>query len=103
MRLPVADVAVTTYTVEAPEICPECGADLTTKYALKHWEYQDQSRSATMHEGTDLGWESDLPEGGDNYIPLEWYCAACDHRLAGGNESLTPTPREGNRDATTAN
>lgn len=87
MRLTVSKVISSPYVVEVPDRC-ECGADLTASGALLHYEYQEQSRHATMHGGTALDWDDELPSGGDDYIPLEWQCAKCRRVLAAGEQHL---------------
>lgn len=87
--------------VEVPDRCPTCASNLFKEGALKHFEYQDQSRSATMNvykePGThtkpteyheELEWGDDLPQSGDSSLALEWQCSHCGHVLAQANVRL---------------
>ncbi len=88
MKLDVAEGTYKLVAVEVPETCPnpDCGADLTNEWALKHWEYEDQSRPATwVSDNEDIEWSGDYrPDAGGDCIPAKWDCRACGTNLALG-------------------
>jgi len=83
MKLPVHDIGLLRREVELSPFCPNCSADLTGPGALLLWEYQDQKRY-TSKDDSGFRWGTDLPEGGDSYIEIEWHCSNCDSVLVEG-------------------
>jgi hypothetical protein len=84
LRLSVDDLMVRRRTEHVPARC-ECGADLTSPRALKHWEYQDQQRSASIaSDGID--WSDSLPSAGETFLACSWICAACVAELLAARE-----------------
>jgi hypothetical protein len=61
---------------------------------LRHWEYQDQKRHATMDKHGVLEWEGDeLPEtsGAPDFLPQSWSCDQCNNEVHRGEvHSLEP-------------
>jgi hypothetical protein len=98
-KVTVFDLVVREREVDVPAKCPKCEADLTLPDALKVWEFQDQCRPAHFGEvwqGEGLNWDDSLPDAGENYMPVDFYCKKCDHLLATGEE-LTITGEDETR------
>jgi hypothetical protein len=80
LTLSVDDLVITNRSEEVPTRC-KCGADLRAPRALRHWEYQDQSRSARIERDGSIDWSDELPECGESFLACGWNCAACDGML----------------------
>lgn len=93
IHIHVDDLIITTRSVEIPNHCPECKADLREERAIRMWEYQDQGRYASCapnddgsrdnlpNNEADFDWP-DSPEGGESFLAQSWQCANCDCVLA---------------------
>ncbi len=80
IEVTIATVDIAERKVTLPDKCLVCEADLTQPGALTHWEYQDQRRTVSVKDD-EIDWDDVLPTSGESFIPLEWRCTLCSHKL----------------------
>lgn len=84
----VADVTYTNREEPLPERCPKCNADLRGPHAVVLFEYEVHRKTVTIDKDGTVNWDDHIygPSEDSGVAPVEYQCAACEHKLLTGKE-----------------
>ena len=84
MFLPICHVLVIDTEVEVQDNCPKCDASFHDEASLVCTEYRGQSRSVYIQSDGVVDWDStEIPEGNEDFVTLDWSCANCGYTVEG--------------------